>query len=197
MAATTRKRPKSTLVKQETVGHAIAFLQDLPEKTKEDLSLREAVEQMREPIRAALAKGYSYDDVAKMLSDKGIKISALTLKNYAPSGRRQAGKTTTRRPRRSTKSAAADQSSSSNNAKGEDDSEAKSSAITTPELTETATNGVEPAPTKPRRGRRKSVAADAQPESTTRAGLTRTRKSSSEKPTASTTTRRRRRSKSE
>ncbi len=197
MAATTRKRPKSTLVKQETVGHAIAFLQDLPEKTKEDLSLREAVEQMREPIRAALAKGYSYDDVAKMLSDKGIKISALTLKNYAPSGRRQASKTTTRRPRRSTKSAA-DQSSPSNNAKGEDDSESKASAISTPKLTETATNGAEPAPTKPRRGRRKSVAADAQSESTTRAKSTHTRKSPSEKPpAASTTTRRRRRSRSE
>jgi hypothetical protein len=100
MALSTRKRPRASLVKQETVGHAISFLEELPEKTKEDLSLREAVGQMQEQIKAALDKGYNYDEIAKLLSEKGIRISALTLKNYAPSGRRQAGKGKAKRPRK-------------------------------------------------------------------------------------------------
>lgn len=100
MAATPGKRSKATLVKKEMVEEANSFLQDLPEKQKEDLSLKEAVNKLREPIQEALAKGYSYPDLAKMLSEKGIKISALTLKNYAPSGRKQSSKAKPRRARK-------------------------------------------------------------------------------------------------
>ncbi|GAB4326363.1 MAG: hypothetical protein OHK0047_11720 [Leptolyngbyaceae cyanobacterium] len=102
MAATPGKRSKATLVKKEMVEEANSFLQDLPEKQKEDLSLKEAVNKLREPIQEALAKGYSYPDLAKMLSEKGIKISALTLKNYAPSGRKQSSKAKAK-PRRAKK----------------------------------------------------------------------------------------------
>jgi hypothetical protein len=101
MAVTsTGKRSKATLVKKEMVEEANSFLQDLPEKQKEDLSLKEAVNKLREPIQEALAKGYSYPDLAKMLSEKGIKISALTLKNYAPSGRKQSSKAKPRRAKK-------------------------------------------------------------------------------------------------
>lgn len=100
MAATPGKRSKATLVKKEMVEEANSFLQDLPEKQKEDLSLKEAVNKLREPIQEALAKGYSYPDLAKMLSEKGIKISALTLKNYAPSGRKQSSKAKPRRAKK-------------------------------------------------------------------------------------------------
>jgi hypothetical protein len=92
MAVTTGKRPRATLVKQDTVNQVSTFLTKLPEKVKEDLSLKEAVEQMQDSIKEVLSKGYSYADVAKMLSEKGVKISALTLKNYVPSGKRQAAK---------------------------------------------------------------------------------------------------------
>ena len=101
MATTTRKRPRTAAIKPEAVSTTIAFLEGLPEKEKEDLSLREAIGQMQETIKTALARGYSYEDVAKMLSEKGIKISALTLKNYAPSGRRQSSKTKSKRGRKS------------------------------------------------------------------------------------------------
>jgi hypothetical protein len=100
MVNTTRKRPRATIVNQDLVGQASAFLQELPEKQKESMSLREAVEQMQEPLKAALAKGYSYEDLAKMLLGKGIKISALTLKNYVPSGKRQAAKTKAKRSKK-------------------------------------------------------------------------------------------------
>lgn len=89
MAAVTTKRSKASAVKQASIKDTNAFLQSLPDKPKEDLSLREAVEQMRDSVRGALAKGYTYQELAAMLTDKGIKISAFTLKNYVPSGRRR------------------------------------------------------------------------------------------------------------
>ena len=92
MAAVTTKRPKASAVKQSSIKDTNAFLESLPEKPKEDLSLREAVEQMRDSVRGALAKGYTYQELAAMLTEKGIKISAFTLKNYVPSGRRRSTK---------------------------------------------------------------------------------------------------------
>lgn len=94
-------------VNKQSVEQAGSYLQELPEKPKENLSLREAVGQLRDQIQAALAKGYSYDDLAKMLTEKGIEISATTLKSYVPAGKRQsskdkaaAPKTRTRRTRK-------------------------------------------------------------------------------------------------
>lgn len=107
MAAVGNKRPKAAAVKQASIEGTSAFLESLPEKPKEDLSLREAIDQMRDSVRSALSKGYTYQELAAMLTEKGIKISAFTLKNYVPSGRRRSSKeqqapekVITRRPRK-------------------------------------------------------------------------------------------------
>lgn len=92
MAVTTR-RSKSMTIQPTIVTTASSFLEDLPAKPKENFSLREAVDQLRDPLKAALSKGYSYQDLALMLHDQGIEISASTLKNYVPSGKRQVSKT--------------------------------------------------------------------------------------------------------
>lgn len=92
MAAATSKRPKSASVKNASLEQTGAFLQALPEKPKEELSLKEAIAQLQEPLRAALAKGYSYQELAAMLAETGIHISAFTLKNYVPSGKRRSTK---------------------------------------------------------------------------------------------------------
>jgi hypothetical protein len=96
MAESTTKRPKSTIVRQEMVDKTGAFLEDLPEKPRDELSLREAVNRLQDSIKTALAKGYTYQEIAEMLTEQGIKISAFTLKNYVPAGRRQAAKKTRR-----------------------------------------------------------------------------------------------------
>jgi IS30 family transposase len=90
--ATTTRRSKSANIAPSVVIQAEAFLNDLPAKPKEQLSLREAVGQLQEQIQEALAKGYSYQDVADMLAQQGIMISASTLKNYVPSGKRRSTK---------------------------------------------------------------------------------------------------------
>jgi hypothetical protein len=92
MAATTR-RSKSMTIQPTIVTTASSFLEDLPAKPKENFSLREAVDQLRDPLKTALSKGYSYQDLASMLHEQGIEISASTLKNYVPSGKRQVSKT--------------------------------------------------------------------------------------------------------
>jgi transposase len=92
MSLAPRKRTRATTVSPDSVEQATVFLQELPEKPKEDLSLREAVGQMQDSLKAALAKGYSYDELAKILAEQGIQISAFTLKNYVPSGKRSPNK---------------------------------------------------------------------------------------------------------
>lgn len=88
MAATNR-RPKAILVKKESVDQANSFLGTLPEKTREEFSLREAVNRLQQPIRNALAKGYSYEEIAGILAEQGVTISSSTLKNYVPAGGRR------------------------------------------------------------------------------------------------------------
>jgi len=105
MAGTISKQSKVVGVKTTAISHAIALLQDLPEKPKEELSLKEAVSQMQTEIRGALAKGYTYSDIATVLTGKGIKISALTLKNYVPVGKRAAAKTKSKPTQQSTSNA--------------------------------------------------------------------------------------------
>lgn len=109
MAGTTSKRSRAASIQKQAIDQVNVSLQELPEKPKDNLSLREAVSQLQDEIRAALAKGYSYDDLALMFAQKGIDISALTLKRYVSSGRSRAGKaktpaTRTRRPRQSKES---------------------------------------------------------------------------------------------
>ncbi|HEY9626422.1 MAG TPA: hypothetical protein V6C84_03905 [Coleofasciculaceae cyanobacterium] len=82
MATATLKRTRAGNVPQTALNQVGSLLQDLPEKTKEQISLREAVSQLQDIIKAALAKGYSYEDVATLLAEVAIVISPTTLKRY-------------------------------------------------------------------------------------------------------------------
>ena len=102
MATTKRRSPTSTLVSKSAISQASTILEDLPEKPKEIWSLREAIELLKDPITAALDRGYSYPEVSKMLSERGVEISASTLKYYLSAARKEKDPTKprTRRQRR-------------------------------------------------------------------------------------------------
>ncbi|MCY7277631.1 MAG: hypothetical protein LH702_28815 [Phormidesmis sp. CAN_BIN44] len=102
MATTKRRSPTSTLVSKGAISSASSILEDLPEKPKEIWSLREAIDLLKEPISAALDRGYSYAEVSKMLTEKGVEISPSTLKYYLSSARREkdGSKPKTRRRRK-------------------------------------------------------------------------------------------------
>jgi hypothetical protein len=157
MISTPRRSPNATLVTKTAIDQASEALQSLPEKTKEKLSLREAVDVLRDHITAALDKGYSYEDIAVMLAKQGVSIAPSSLKHYLARSNRQLKKgtgTQTRRRRTTTKSA---------DLEAEDFPELDS--ITEPE--------VEPAP---RRGRRPSnMAAPTVSKTTTRSAASRTK----------------------
>ena len=102
MATTKRRSPTSTLVPKAAISSASSVLDGLPEKPKEIWSLREAIDLLKEPISAALDRGYSYTEVSKMLTEKGVEISPSTLKYYLSSARREkdGSKPKTRRRRK-------------------------------------------------------------------------------------------------
>lgn len=60
----------------------LSTLEKLEDKAKDELSLRESVAFLSEKLQSALKKGYSYQDLAEILVQQEIKISAATLKQY-------------------------------------------------------------------------------------------------------------------
>jgi hypothetical protein len=111
MPSTSRRSPNATLVTKPAIDEAAEALENLPEKTKEKLSLREAVDVLRDQITAALDKGYSYEDIAAMLEKQDISIAPSSLKHYLARSNRQLKQETgtqTRRKRTATKPAEAE-----------------------------------------------------------------------------------------
>lgn len=57
-------------------------LSQLKEKPKSELTLRESIYVLRDKLKSALKKGYSYQDLSEILEEQEILISASTLKQY-------------------------------------------------------------------------------------------------------------------
>ncbi len=173
MAVATSRRSRAVNVSREAVDQVGVLLQQLPEKPKEAVSLQEAVNQLQEEIRLALSKGYSYAELAPLLGEQGIAISANTLKRYVSIGRGKAGRG--RKP-----------STNGRRKKATTDSDADSSYAAEAEEEE--------APATVRRGGRKPKAEAAEAAAEAPAKSTRTKRTSAAKPaatTARTTSRRR------
>ncbi|BAZ49141.1 mobilization protein MobC [Nostoc sp. NIES-4103] len=66
----------------EKLQASIAELEKLEEKPKEELTLRESIYFLRTHLQSALKKGYSYQDLSKILADQEVKVSAATIKQY-------------------------------------------------------------------------------------------------------------------
>lgn len=146
-------------MKQEAVNSAASFLGNLPEKKNEELSLKQAIEQLKPMLQSVLAKGYSYEEVAKLLANQGIKISSFTLKSYLPSGKRQTGKPRARRAKNTGDVATAESLESIANGLPEDAQ--PETAVSEAVEPATPTEDAPPAkPTTARRGRAKSAATE-------------------------------------
>jgi hypothetical protein len=171
MVATSSRRPRAAISK-ETIDRLNEQLQQLPEKNKEDLSLREAVEQIRGQLEAALAKGYSYEELTALLVDQNIVISPATLKRYVPTRTRRSRKAATEPKQRRTRNKQQDATES---APSQDASAAK--------------------PARGRRAAQTKAAPEAKTEaSTTKRRSAKTKESTPTRSTARTTGRGRRRS---
>ena len=106
-----KRSPNATLTSKVAIDQATAALQDLPDKPKENVSLREAVDLLQDDIIAALNKGYSYEEMTEVLAKQGISIAPSSLKHYLARSKRQSqpkSAAKTRQPR-STKKAKAEE----------------------------------------------------------------------------------------
>ncbi len=61
---------------------ALDKLEQLEDKPKEELTLRESIYFLRDKLNSALKKGYNYQDLSEILAQQDILISAATLKQY-------------------------------------------------------------------------------------------------------------------
>jgi hypothetical protein len=102
-----KQRPSvATIVSKSTLEQASVSLQALPDKPKEVWSLRETVMLLQDDITSALNRGYTYDEIVKVLADKEIGITASSLKRYLATARRDRGNGAVRRTRQSRSSQA-------------------------------------------------------------------------------------------
>jgi len=54
----------------------------IPPKPKQGMTLREAISKFKPTINKALKRGYTYEEVAAILTEEGISIKGATLKQY-------------------------------------------------------------------------------------------------------------------
>jgi hypothetical protein len=57
-------------------------LEQLESKPVQELTLRESIYFLRDKLKSALKKGYSYQDLSEILEEQQILVSAATLKQY-------------------------------------------------------------------------------------------------------------------
>ncbi|WP_088889687.1 hypothetical protein [Leptolyngbya ohadii] len=74
--------PATRVPQRDAIAQITSVFDALPEKSKDIYTLREAVSQLDTPIRTALGRGYSYDEIAVILAEHEIAISAFSLKRY-------------------------------------------------------------------------------------------------------------------
>ena len=79
MMVKTKPNQKIHVDKLQTTSEKLG---QLKEKPKEELTLRESIYFLRDKLKSALKKGYSYQDLSEILAEQEILISAATLKQY-------------------------------------------------------------------------------------------------------------------
>lgn len=102
MAKTKKRASGSATISKTAIEQVSLKLKDLPEKPKENLSLREAISQLHGSITTALNRGYSYDEVVKILSSQGVSITVASLKRYLAVARKEGAE----KPRRTRQTSA-------------------------------------------------------------------------------------------
>jgi len=175
MAARKGRSPVATTVTQNSIEEASAALKELPEKPKVHWSLREAIYQLQGTINTALERGYSYQEVANMLGEQGIRISPASLRSYLAASNRDSETTTPKRRRSSTKTISVEDESKVEPAASEPETEVETDAAP-PTETES-----ESAPKKSPRTRRTASRTSSQPKTS---GTSRRKKSSAETATS-------------
>jgi len=65
-----------------------------PTKPKQGMTLREVIMKSKAMINKALKRGYTYEEIATILTEEGINIKGATLKQYLTESKSKRSKTT-------------------------------------------------------------------------------------------------------
>jgi len=66
----------------------------IPPKPKQGMTLKEVIMKSRAMINLALKRGYTYEEIAAILTEEGISIKGATLKQYLTESKSKRSKTT-------------------------------------------------------------------------------------------------------
>jgi hypothetical protein len=69
-----------------------------PPKPKQGMTLREVIMKSKAMINKALKRGYTYEEIAAILTEEGISIKGATLKQYLTESKSKRSKTPTTGP---------------------------------------------------------------------------------------------------
>ena len=97
----------------DLLASALDTLDKLESKPKEELTLRESIYFLRGKLNSALKKGYSYEDLSKILAEQEILVSAATLKLYLSDGSKSKKSSTRKKKNKSSSNTVASSKSSS------------------------------------------------------------------------------------
>ena len=97
----------------DLLASALDTLDKLESKPKEELTLRESIYFLRGKLNSALKKGYSYEDLSKILAEQEILVSAATLKLYLSEGSKSKKSSTRKKKNKSSSNTVASSKSSS------------------------------------------------------------------------------------
>jgi hypothetical protein len=64
------------------LDNAADELSDLPDQLSQDYSIQEAILELREPIALAIQRHYTLPEIAQILTERGIDVSATELGHY-------------------------------------------------------------------------------------------------------------------
>lgn len=161
--ATRRRSAAAAAIPKAAIEQVSVALQDLPEKPRESLSLREAVSALEGSITAALDRGYSYDEVVNILANQGVDITVTSLKRYLAAARKESDDT----PKKSRRGKRSRQTQSDEETSDETAEAALSNGAFAP--AEPEAEPAEEATPKRRRASSRSKASDASTERKTAA----------------------------
>jgi hypothetical protein len=77
-----KKQPILDLNSDKLKGILERIEKKLPPKPQEGLTLKQVIFKSRPMINRALKRGYSYDEVAAILTEEGIPVKGATLRQY-------------------------------------------------------------------------------------------------------------------
>ena len=96
----------SKTFKKEVMENAIKAISELPEKPKAEpeMTTKEVINGMKSEIKAAMAKGYSTEEILALIKDAGVDIGMTTLRSVMTKPRK--AKKNEQKPEQKQKSAA-------------------------------------------------------------------------------------------